>query len=164
MALIYASPDGGKALFEGRTVKTFALNEALHRALPGDVVQLLPGLYQRAAVITDGGREDAPNTIRGNDGTVLDGGRKSADATRQFDPSDDDFAFFKIYTCSHLIIEQLSFINCWPSAVFMRDVNDIERSKLHIVGGRFATHARNKRANTTTAGVKSKRSTLDQVQ
>lgn len=52
-ATLYASPNGGVVYFNGGIVQTNTFDNCLLSAQPGDVVQLLPGIYNGTLEIVD---------------------------------------------------------------------------------------------------------------
>ena len=164
METIYASPTGGDVEYQGATVKSYTLGVAVNRATPGDVVQLIPGVYESPISVSTSGTSRHPITIRGENDVRLDGGRNPEDAVGDdMTPSDDDFAFIKLQSASWINIEDLSFLNCWPCVIFARGCRDIAMRNCSIVGSRYVFFARNKRGGIFRRGIKSKRITLDGV-
>jgi hypothetical protein len=125
MTVRYVSPRGGPALFQGQPVNTTTLNVAIHRTGPGDIVQLVPGVYTQRAVILTSGTVGRAITIRGVEGVVLDGQQPKEAAIGAFEPSDDDFAFFQLQSVSWIVFEDLEFRNCWPACIFGRGCRDV---------------------------------------
>ena len=163
MPTLYVSPDGGPVQINGRTVKTITLGTAINRATPGDLVQLTQGTYTKSVVISDGGTAEHPITIRGGLGVILDGKTDKHEAIGVFEPQDDDFAFIKVITANWIIVEELEFRNCWPSAFFLRGTKDIVLRKCKVTGSRFVVYARNKRPGLFSPGIKAKRITLEEI-
>ncbi len=147
MATIYASVTGGTVIHEGQELRTFKLQTAINRLIPGDVLEVLPGRYVHPVRISQGGRPGAPIIIRGNidGGTIFDGEQERESANDDFDPTDDGFSFIKIIDADWVDVNQISFKHCWPSSIFIRGAKHIQITDCRIEGGRFAIYARNRR-------------------
>jgi len=146
MCTVYASPDGGMAAVDGRDVRTYQLQTAVNRVEPGDIVQLLPGRYTQPVVMGESGEPGKPIILRGQPdfSATLDGQQDRAVALNDFKPMDDDFAFIQVQSANWIVLEHLSFENCWPSAVFIRGSKNVTIRDSKIVGGRFGVYARNR--------------------
>lgn len=121
------------------------LQTALNRAQPGDEVHLLPGRYVTPVVFGGSGEEGALIRIRpaGKGEVILDGGRtREQGRNGMMDPLDGDFAFLRLFRASHLVIEGLSFENCWPTAIYMRGCHHITLRNCTGTGSRFFAYAR----------------------
>lgn len=146
MGVIYASPDGGEWEFEGQRVDTLALPVAVTRAQAGDTVQLVPATYREPVVMDEDGRSDAPVVLRGGDGVVLDGGQPpQGPIGSHMTPTESDFAFISVRAVQHLVIEGLTFENCWPTAIFARGSRNLTIRDCRGTGAQFFVFARNRR-------------------
>lgn len=163
MTIRYVSPRGGPAQFEGQTVKTTTLNVAINRTGPGDIVQLVAGIYCQRAIVSTSGTAAHPITIRGTAGAILDGRQPKEAAIGIFEPSDDDFAFFQLQSVSWIVLEDLQFMNCWPSCIFGRGCTDIAVRHCRATGSRFFFYARNRMAGEHHPGIKAKRIQLEGI-
>jgi len=96
----------------------------------------------------------APKKSRGkavfNSGLTLDGYRERANtiaAKSQFSgyyPSVgqvSDEAMLTLSDCKYIILEDLSFDNCWPTAVYLNECQNIKLSGLHFLEGTLAIGA-----------------------
>jgi hypothetical protein len=105
------------------------LGRACAMAQPGDVIGVVPGLYDKASVLHKRGAADRPIVIRAIGKDWISGGRKphprwggddpSKDAPRK--PRRDDFAFLIIDDCQNIIVDGLMVKDCWPSILFIKD-------------------------------------------
>lgn len=123
----------------------FDLQSAINRARPGDTIKLTPGRYKTEAVISVAGAKGKPITIQGpkDKSAILDGGRSREDGRHSgMDPMDNDFAFLKLIRTEHIVLEHLSFENCWPTAIFIRGAKDVVIRDCSAEGARFFTYAR----------------------
>lgn len=146
MAVFYAAPTY-RVISASLTNRQHAddLQTALNRAGPGDEVLLLPGRYPAPAVMCKSGTAEAPIIIRPARGgeVILDGGRTREDGRNgMLDPLDGDFAFLRLFGVRHLLIDGLSFENCWPTAIYMRSCRDVTIRNCRGEGGRFFIYAR----------------------
>ena len=146
MALIFAAPSLRRRDNTGQASNwAFDLQTAISKAGPGDVIELLPGRYPDPALIAISGTPDKPITIRGpgRGRAVLDGGRTRDDGRHGgMEPLDGDFAFLKLFRSDHIVLENLSFENCWPNAIYLRSCQDIKVKGCTGTGGRYFLYAR----------------------
>ncbi|MEM7320275.1 MAG: hypothetical protein AAF408_14800, partial [Pseudomonadota bacterium] len=146
MALIFAAPSIRRRDNTGQASDwAFDLQTAINKAEPGDVIELLPGRYPDPVVIAISGTKDDPITIRGpgRGRAVLDGGQTRDDGRQGgLEPLDGDFAFFKLFRADHIVLENLSFENCWPNAIFLRSCQGLTVKGCSGTGGRYFLYAR----------------------
>jgi len=83
----YVSPQGVDVESGGAKAKPWrSLQFAVDRALPGDRITLLPGLYPGQAMLTHGGLPDAPITIEADQAaTVVLDGRRAVESCLRLD-------------------------------------------------------------------------------
>lgn len=119
---------------------------ALNRAGPGDTVALLPGNFGGTVILNRSGAAGKPITICAQNPEqppLLDGGRTPQDASHGgMEPLDGEFAFLKLFRVRHLVIDGLRFANCWPTAIFLRSVQDLVIRNCQGEGGRYFIYAR----------------------
>lgn len=128
-----------------KAIWAFDLQSALNRAQPGDTLELMPGRYGQAVVMSRSGTAAKPITIRGpkDKSAIFDPARSREDGRNGgLEPMDDDFAFLKLIHTRGIVLENVSFENCWPTAVFMRSVKDITIRDCQCTGSRFFAFAR----------------------
>lgn len=146
VAVIFAAPSLRRRDFADQASDwAYDLQTAINKAEPGDEVVLLAGRYSHPAVITTSGTADAPITIRGpgRGRAVLDGGQTRDDGRQGgLEPLDGDFAFLKLFGADHIVLDNLSFENCWPSAIFLRSCKDLSIRNCSGTGGRYFVYAR----------------------
>lgn len=145
MKLIFAAPSTRIIIQNGNETRAFDLQTAVNRAEPGDTIKLISGEYFSPAVISRSGSKGKPITLIGpKDGSaVLDGRKEPTEARNDgSDPLDSDFAFLKLFHCKNIVLDSLSFRNCWPTSIYMRGVKDIAVRNCRGVGGRFFAYAR----------------------
>ncbi|WP_171209275.1 MULTISPECIES: hypothetical protein [unclassified Ruegeria] len=146
MALIFAAPSLRRRDNTDQSSDwAFDLQTAIGKARPGDTIELLPGRYPTPAVIAISGTKTHPITIRGprRGRAVLDGGKTRDDGRHGgLEPLDGDFAFLKLFGADHIVIENLSFENCWPNAIYLRSCRDVTVRGCSGTGGRYFLYAR----------------------
>ncbi|WP_299617208.1 hypothetical protein [Pelagibius sp.] len=122
--IILATPCGDERLYRGRVHHTFPLDQAVERLVGGTTLRLLPGKYYRAVdVKAKRGGESDPIVIEGSlgpDGSLQSQicGTNAAGAIYPDLPTRNDYAFFKVRGCRHLILRQMHVESCWPSFVY----------------------------------------------
>lgn len=73
---LFVTPDGRGRRHEGKDVEGRRFQEAIDRAAPGDVIRVLPGVYDEPVTIRNKrGSKGAPITIVGDGCATLDGRR-----------------------------------------------------------------------------------------
>ena len=74
----YVSPQGNDQ-FDGLSKKTplKTIQRAVDRAMPGDTINLLPGIYLQDIISQRDGTKDAPITIKGTSEAIVKGGSES---------------------------------------------------------------------------------------
>ncbi len=135
-----------------RKVWAYELQTAINRARPGDTVQLQPGRYTMPVTCPRSGQRNAPITIEGpKDGSaVLDGGQVPQNARNiGLKPLDGEFAFIKVVDARKLIFRNLTFVNNWPTCIYLRGAQDITIEYCAFRRGRFAVYARQGREHDT---------------
>lgn len=137
MTVRYASPQCEERIYKGQAVQTTTLDEAVHGLRAGDEVVLLPGVYNRPVTLRGvKGTSEEPIKIRGESAT-LDGERGHVRPPGL--PEEHHYAFVKLIDCAHL--NDLTLVDVWPSAVFMKDSHDVTLQRLNFHGATYAIAA-----------------------
>lgn len=129
------------------------INACLFNPEAGDVFELQRGIYTQPIVIRNiQGRKDAPIILRGAEGAVIDGGL----CFEEFEPRATleawkvrsypglypiaHQAWIQIESCSWIIIENLRIRQCWPTAVYFHNSQNLIISSLNIQDSTFAIY------------------------
>jgi len=141
MAIIYVTPDGQPQWHDGRLIEGEDFQNAIYRAEPGDIVKLLPGVYEQPVVIRDKiAPADNPITIVGHSTTTLDGRRNPVRppgiAEKEF------YAFVKILNSRGIVLKNMTIQNVWPTAVYIEESQHIRIDKLNLNGATYGIFAR----------------------
>jgi len=173
--IIYASVTEGESVPQHARVPedsaknptTIVLQKALDFAVLGDLIQILPGVYDTPIVISglgaipspskSGDSEkhvfDSPIVIRGSAGVTFDGRRnlvRPPDHDR-FDA--DNYAFVRILNCKGIVLENLTIQNVWPAAIYIGDSKGIALRRINIHGSTYAVYARASNWNRKTSDI-----------
>ena len=145
--IIYAAPETFCLKGTSKDCKSWAfdLQTAINRAAPGDTVQLLPGRYTMPVQMTTSGQLGAPIKLVGpkTGRAILDGGGVPQNARNiGLKPMDGEFAFIKVFNARRLILRGLTFVNNWPTSIYLRGASDITVQDCDFKRGRFAIYAR----------------------
>lgn len=143
MATHYVSPDGMTRIVNGSETPTVSFERAISDARPGDLIQILSGVYTVPFVV-DGvsGAEGRAIVIQGDGGATLDGRRNLVRPPDFDEPSFEHFAFIKIRRSAHVEVSNLTIQNVWPTAVYIEDSRHLSFSHLNVHGSTFAFFAR----------------------
>lgn len=134
-------------------VNPHTINASLFDAAPGDVFEMQPGIYAEPIVIRSiHGRNDVPIILRGTEGAVIDGGLRFD----EFEPRATleawkvrsypglyhiaHEAWIRIENCSWIIIEKLQIRQCWPTAVYFHNSQNLTFRSLNIQDSTFAIY------------------------
>lgn len=138
---LFVTPDGGSRRYRGQFVQGLRLQEAIDMAEPGDVVALLPGVYDEPVTIQDKrASRDKPIRIIGDSATTLDGRRvplRPPGLARS-----TDYAFVTILNSSGIVIENMTVQNVWPTAIYVEDSQHIAIRRLNLNGATYGVFAR----------------------
>jgi hypothetical protein len=121
---------------------SLSLQGALDRAGPGDIVTLQPGDHRSLGIVRRGGAKGSPLIIRGTDGARFVGSRPPAKLPRDWLPSWDDAQAFRLNNIEHVSFQHIGFAECWPVAVFARNVRWIEFRRCSVRAGTFPFYVR----------------------
>lgn len=127
---IFVTENGGKVFYSGHTVSTEELLTGIKKAAPGDQVLILPGTYRKKYII---GRQVDPNNpviISGVPGLTI---FACADEPKQHGESP-----LKFSVAQGLVIENIQFESCWPSAIEVSDSSYLTFRANKILGGHNA--------------------------
>jgi hypothetical protein len=137
----HVTPDGGARQYRGESVRGHRLQEAIDLALPGDLISVLPGVYEEPVTID--GKRGAPATplrIVGDGCATLDGRRvplRPPGLARM-----QDYAFIKVRGCTGLSIENMTMQNVWPTAIYVEDSQHISVRQMNLNGATYGVFAR----------------------
>lgn len=148
MTTHFVSPDGVTRVVDGRETPTVTFERAISDAKPGDVIQILSGVYTVPFVV-DGvsGAEGRVIAIRGDSGATLDGRRNLVRPPDWDKPSFDHFAFIKIRQSAHIEVSNLAIQNVWPTAVYIEESQHLTFRRLNMHGSTFAFFARGRKTS-----------------
>jgi hypothetical protein len=138
---IFVTPDGGPRSWNGAAVTAMRLQDAIDKAVAGDIIHLLPGVYDEPVVI-QGKRasRERPIVIRSNGCATFDGRRNVLRPPGM--PRFEDYAFFKIRNCVGIVIENTTIQNVWPTAIYIEDSQHVTVRKLNLNGATYGVFAR----------------------
>lgn len=103
-----------------------SFQQAVDQVKPGQQVMIEEGLYANPVRITAKGTKDKPIFISGGQGnTALLKGRGTVAELPPGRPDFDAFAFLTLDGAEHVVIEKLAFLNCYPTAIRLRNVRHV---------------------------------------
>ena len=143
LRMVYVTPDGGRHWVDSTWRETSTLHNAVANCAPGDLIRLMPGNYflPEPVDIPISGLEDQPIIIRGEYGAILEGRRPPDPEVSAIDPGCAKYAAFRIIGKRHIRLDNIRIERAWPSAVYIRDSNDLIFKNLQIRGGTYAFYA-----------------------
>jgi len=128
------------------------LDRACEMVRPGDVIEVVPGLYagERASRLERKGGVGRPIVIRAARKDWISGGRRPDPKWGAGLPSTDppgrpglsDFAFVAIDECQNIVIDGLMVQDCWPSIIFIKDSTGITVRNSEFKHGTYAIFAK----------------------
>lgn len=139
-------------------VQTHTLADVFSCVRPGDILQLLPGMYwppilynedtptppvcKPIKLVDTCGKPDVPITIRGmGAATILNGGLGGVPHDSML-PEMKHFAFFKLAGCSWIEFENLTVHSCWPTFLYIEDSSYITLRGVRATDSRYLLYAR----------------------
>lgn len=140
-----------RVIVDGSTVQ-----DVLRRAIAGDVIELSPGDYPDPLVISGkSGSPSEPIIVYGPDATVgpktsfEDYRRKGNLLSKRMEDEGKfpglyylaDNAALIVRNCQWIMLENLNFDGCWPTAVYLDNCQNVIVRGVHFRGGTFAIGA-----------------------
>ena len=138
MAKLYASPTGGRHLYDGADRATATFQQAIDQAQPGDEILLLPGVYDVPVAIRGKQAGENPIVVRGDTRATLDGRRSVLRPPNAINASDtaaggiEIFSMIQIAGSAGIILKNLAIQGAWPVAIHIN-----QSSRIAIQGVSF---------------------------
>ncbi len=144
---LLVTPRGDDRLVAGVVHNTMPLDVAVERLEANVTLRMLPGKYYRAVEIqAKKGDAEAPIVIEG----VLETGApqthicgtNAAGSIYPKLPDRDDYAFFKLIKCEHVVFKDFQFESCWPSFIYAEASSYLTIKNVHGQDGSYGVFLR----------------------
>jgi len=154
--ILLVTPRGDERLIAGKVHQTYNLDQAVDRLGAGMTLRLLPGKYYRSVeLVGKRGTADAAIEIEGwpaddEEKRTHICGTNAAGAIYPDQPTEDDYALFKLRNCSHVTIRNLRVESCWPSFVYAENSHHIALTHIDAQDGSYLVFMRGPKAQDLT--------------
>jgi hypothetical protein len=117
-----------------------ALQVALDKAGPGDIIELQPGEHrfsEPAVLRIRNGTPRDPIVVRAKRGAIVRGHAGPLPLAEWRMPGAQEWAFLQIMSCQHVVVEDMYFADCWPVAVYAERSSGLTFRDCIGLGGSF---------------------------
>lgn len=143
MEIVYVSSDGRQHWIDAKLRPTLTLEQAISQSQPGQMIRMIAGDYciDKPLRFPCSGTSEQPIIVRGEPDAIINANKHPDPSVSASNPGRDGFAVFQLIDVAHIRIELFTIKRAWPSAVYIKNSQDLAFRDLDITDGTYAFYA-----------------------